>query len=70
MNKKRLGAFWTDVLVYILFVLISSNACICTCFGASSKFLAMITFAIVLLSPKVSVIGERLVDANAGVLRK
>lgn len=70
MNRKRFGAFCTEVLVYILFVLMSSRACICTCFGASSKFLAMMTFAMVLLSLKVSVAGDLLADPNAGRWRK
>ena len=61
MNKKRFGAFCTDVLVYIRFVRINSSACIWTCLGASSRFFAMITLAIV-LSLKLSETGEREID--------
>jgi hypothetical protein len=70
MNKKRFGALCTEVLVYIRFVLMSSKACIWTCFGASSKFFAIITLAIVLLSAKLSETGERDMEVKAGVWRK
>jgi len=70
MNRNRFGAFCTEVLVYIRFVLMSSNACIWTCLGASSRFLAIITLAIVLLSAKVSDIGERDMEVKAGVCKK
>lgn len=51
-------------------VRISSRACNWICLDVSSRFLAIITLAIFLPSPKVSDRGERDNDRNVGVLRK
>jgi len=70
INRNVFGILCTEVRVYIRFVRKSSRACIWTCFGASSKFLAIITFAMVLFSPKDSDGGDLVIDWNPGVLRK